>query len=69
MTPEWREELAKAEAERARAETKLDNALRHLAEVQADQIERDRRFREALMRSIMALLEGLRDSPPPERAQ
>ena len=65
-TPEWHDELARAEAERASAETKLDNALRHLAEVQAGQIERDRGFREALLRSIMTLLEGLREPPPKE---
>lgn len=65
MTPEpWREQLARAESDRARAETKLNHAMRHLAEVQADQITRDQRFREALLRSVAALLEGLRESPP-----
>ena len=59
MTPEWREELARAEAERFRAETKLDNALRHLAEVQADQIERDRRFRDALPEAMVNMDERL----------
>lgn len=52
--PDWSEELTRIEMKRAEAETKLDNALRHLAEVQANQIERDNRF--------AALLEGLRES-------
>ena len=63
MTPEWKDELAKVEVERKQAETRLDNAMRHLAEVQADQIERDTRFRDALLRSISALMEGLREAP------
>src|SRR5215467_4827667 len=50
MTPEWQNELARVETERAQAETRLNNALLHLAEVQASQMERDRRFREALLR-------------------
>ena len=63
MTPEWEQKLARVEVERKEAELKLDNAMRRLAEVHANQIDRDRKLGEGLLRAIAALLEGLKETP------